>query len=606
MDYVYNYLPAGSARYESVVDAHARFILGKQLKDRSLWEKFVQVFIDRPDHLDHGWRGEYYGKMMRGACLTYRYAPDEELYGILYDTVKALLHTQDEYGRITTYPKDFEFRGWDMWIRKYVLVGSLYFYEICRDEDFKAEILERLEHHVDYMIEHLGDGEGKMSILDTSAAWAGLNSSTVLEPVIQLYKLTGKQKFLDFGKYVLDQGGCHGGNLLELAEAGDIYPYQYPQVKAYEMMSYFEGALAWYEVTGQTRYLRIVEKFVQAVRESDITIIGCAGCTHELFDHSAVVQTEPSAAAKGIMQETCVTVTWMRLLERLLRLTGNASYVEEIERSAYNALYGSLNPFNQTQYSFEDKDYVAGVPFDSYSPLVYQARGIGIGGYKKFSFGGYYGCCACIGAAGTALFPLIQVLAYDQGFVFNGYQNGVVSATTPAGNPVTFTVSGAYIEEGEVRIKIGLEAPESFAIKLRVPEWSREPVFRVCGEPFEAVKGYCQLGCVWHDGDVITLSLHPEVERVVLNGKQAYLYGNVVLARDEKKELADINEPFAPVVSDGHLVLNQIDTQPGEMVRFVLETDKGQVLLTDYAWCGKHWNEQNSAIAVWLPTEGEV
>ena len=604
MDYKYHYLPAGAAKYESAVDAHAQFILNKQLKDKELWEKFVQVYVERPDFCDYGWRGEYFGKMMRGACLTYTYAPDEQLYEILYKTVSDLLDTQDDLGRIASYPVSHEFAGWDIWSRKYVLVGCLYFYGICRDEQFKARILACMEKHVDYLIAHIGAEQGKMSILDTSAAWGGLNSSTILEPVIELYKLTGKIRFLDFAKYVLDQGGCHGGNLLDLAEAGEIYPYQYPQVKAYEMMSYFEGALAWYEVMGQERYLHIVEKFVQAVRESDITVIGCAGCTHELFDHSAMAQTEP-APDRGIMQETCVTVTWMRLLERLLRLTGNASYVQDIERSAYNALYGSLNPFNQTQFSFEDKTYVAGVPFDSYSPLTYQPRGIGIGGYKKFSSGGYYGCCACIGAAGTALFPLIQVLAYDKGFAFNGYQNGVVNATTPAGNPVRFEISGAYIEEGKVQIKICLDAPEAFAVKLRVPEWSHEPALCLNGEVLECVKGYNQLGKLWQDGDVITLELHPEVERLTLNGKQAFVYGNIVLARDEQKEPGDINAPFTPMTRDGRLVLNQIDPEVGETVRFVMETDEGQVLLTDYAWCGKYWNREHSAIAIWLPVKGE-
>ncbi len=478
----------------------------------------------------------------------------------------------------------------------------MYFYDICADEAFKARILECMEKHVDYLIAHIGAEEGKISILDTSVWWGGLNSSSILEPVIELYKRTGKQRFLDFAKYILDQGGCHGGNLLELAEAGEIYPYQYPQVKAYEMMSYFEGALAWYEVTGQERYLHIVEKFVQAVKESDITIIGCAGCTHELFDHSAMAQTEP-APDRGIMQETCVTVTWMRLLERLLRLTGNVALVQDIERSAYNALYGSLNPFNQTQYSFEDKDYVQGVPFDSYSPLTYQPRGIGIGGYKKFSTGGYYGCCACIGAAGTALFPLIQVLAYDKGFAFNGYQNGTVRATTPGGKSVTFVISGAYVQEGAVQIRIGLDTPETFAIKLRVPEWSHDPTLSLNGEKLEAIKGYNQLACTWKDGDVITLALHPEVEQLTLNGKQAFVYGNIVLARDEQKDPADINVPFTPVTVDGHPVLDQIDPVAGETVRFVMQTNQGQVLLTDYAWCGKLWNKEHSAIAVWLPME---
>ena len=33
MNYAYNYLPTGSARYTGVADAHARFIMEKQLKD---------------------------------------------------------------------------------------------------------------------------------------------------------------------------------------------------------------------------------------------------------------------------------------------------------------------------------------------------------------------------------------------------------------------------------------------------------------------------------------------------------------------------------------------------------------------------------------------
>ena len=99
--YQYHYLPMGRARYEGTVHNNADFILRKQLLDKPLWDKFVHVFTERPDHLDWGWRGEYYGKMMRGACLTYRYLPSDELYNVLYETVKGLLDTQDADGRIT-------------------------------------------------------------------------------------------------------------------------------------------------------------------------------------------------------------------------------------------------------------------------------------------------------------------------------------------------------------------------------------------------------------------------------------------------------------------------------------------------------------------------
>ena len=599
ISYPYDYLPMGAARYEGTVHNNADFILQKQLLDKPLWDKFVHVFTERPDAADLGWRGEYFGKMMRGACLTYRYLPDETLYGVLYETVKGILDAQDADGRITTYPREQEFCGWDMWTRKYVLVGCLYFHGICRDEAFKARIITAMKAHVDYLIATLG--EGKLSILETSHWWGGVNSASILEPIVELYKRTGEEKYLAFAKYILESGGCRDGNLLELAEEGNKMPFEYPTVKAYEMMSYFEGALAYYEVTGETRYLNIVEKFVDAVRKTDITIIGCAGCTHELFDHSAVKQTEETEPL-AIMQETCVTVTWMRLLDRLLRLTGKVAYAEEIEKSAVNALYGSLNFEGLPQLSKEENIRVPGVPFDSYSPLTFKARGIGIGGYKKFSTGGYYGCCACIGAGGTALFPLVSVLAQDDGFVLNEYSNGRITATTPNGNPVNLTIGGRFADEGHATTTLVLNTPETFTLRLRVPAWSHEPTVTVNGETTAAVKGYLDLTREWKDGDTVTLDLHPEVEMQTLNGKVAFTFGPLVLARDEQKEEGSIESPVTPVLHNGCLIVNQLDAEEGETVRFTLKTEGGDLLLTDYASCGKRWMEERYRISVWLNT----
>lgn len=589
---VFSYLPNGVAKYENQPHENAWFILQKQLKDRELWKKFVNVFHEKADVADNGWRGEYFGKMMRGACLTYRYIPDEELYDILYQTVQGLLATQDADGRITTYSKDTEFNGWDMWTRKYVLVGCLYFYGICKDPSFKTQILDALQRHVDYLIETIG--EDKVSILDTSHWYGGLNSSSILEPIVELYRLTGKDKYLTFAKYVLDMGGCKGGNLLELAEEGALMPYQYPEVKAYEMMSYFEGALAYYEVTGEERYLRIVEKFVDAVRKSDITIIGCAGCTHELFDNSTQKQTQETAD-KAIMQETCVTVTWMRLQERLLRLTGDEKYADGIELSAYNALYGSLNIYGNKQYSAEEQSYLDGVPFDSYSPLVYQPRGIGIGGYKKFKEGGYYGCCACIGAAGTGLFPLIATMKTPNGYAFTYYNQGVVET-----DDAKFYLSGNYMATGETKIKLSLSQPKTFTLTLRIPEWSNAPYAVVCGEKKSVEKGYYSIEREWQDGDEILLAFHPEMRQLRLNGKAAFVYGNIVLARDEQKENADINQPFIAVEKGGKLSIEKQTLEEGETLRFCLDTDMGAILLTDYASCGKKWGEEKARISVWF------
>ncbi len=116
---------------------------------------------------------------------------------------------------------------------------------------------------------------------------------------------------------------------------------------------------------------------------SDITVIGCAGCPHELFDHSAVRQLD--AAEKGVMQETCVTVTRMKLCWQVLCLTGEAEFAAHKERSLYNALPGAVNSDCATVNG--------GLPFDSYSPLLPGLCGRQMGGCKPMENGTYCGRC---------------------------------------------------------------------------------------------------------------------------------------------------------------------------------------------------------------------
>ena len=219
------------------------FIIKKQLKDEKLWDKFVNVFLTKEDSEGNGWRGEYFGKMMRGACLAYKYLPDENLYSVLEKAVKKLLTYQDKSGRITTYTPESEFNGWDMWCRKYVLVGCLYFYDICKDEKLKKVILDVLVGHADYIVSKIG--ANKKPITKTSHIYGGLNSCTILEPIVVLYKSTGKKDYLDFAEYIVSTGGCETGNLIDLVNEGK-YPYAFPEVKAYEMTLFFEGVLAYY------------------------------------------------------------------------------------------------------------------------------------------------------------------------------------------------------------------------------------------------------------------------------------------------------------------------------------------------------------------------
>lgn len=172
--------------YTNNTDEIIRLVQDRQLKDRSLWQLAAKQFKGTPDDVDLGWRGEYWGKLMRGACQTWKYTKDEELYQILQESVLDLLSAQDEEGRISTYSKAAEFQGWDLWCRKYVLLGLLHFEEICRDETQKERILEAAGRHLDAIIAHIGPEKGKKKITETSDHWGGINSSSILEPVVRL------------------------------------------------------------------------------------------------------------------------------------------------------------------------------------------------------------------------------------------------------------------------------------------------------------------------------------------------------------------------------------------------------------------------------------
>lgn len=597
----FGFLEPGAIRLVGLPDYYARWTIRKQLLDRAAWRHFVEVYRTAADVADQGWRGEYWGKMMRGACLMQAYSGDDDLYEVLEEAVRGLLDAQDADGRFSTYDKATEFSGWDMWCRKYVLTGMQHFYDICRDEALKARIVTALCRHADYILDHVGDGPGKVPVTETSTAWLGVNAASILEPFVRLYVMTGEARYLGFARHILSTGGCTGGDLVELALADRLKPFQYPETKAYETMSFFEGVLACYEVTGEERLFTAVRNFVEAVFESDITIIGCAGCTHELFDNSAAKQTEYS---ETIMQETCVTVTWMRLLARMLAATGDARYAERIEQSALNALYGSVNFRGLDQVNLQTGKLEKGLPFDSYSPLYNNRRGRGIGGFKRFADGTYYGCCACIAAAGMALYPRLAAMRAASGFVFNEFYSGEIASVTPAGRRVTFAMEGRYPKEGTFKISLSLDEPEQFSVVLRVPSFARDAVVTVCGEAGRVEPGYHVVTREWRDGDAVALEFGFDLEEVRLNGKAAFRLGPLVLARDNLKEggAADMAEAVRfSRDGKGAAKWNALQPEGMEQARIELVREEGgALLLTDYASCGKNWTDPAAFMTVWM------
>ncbi len=579
-------------KINGALDDNAKFVSEKQLKNAERWSKLVEPFITKEDS-DGYWRGEFFGKEMRGASLIYRYTKDEELYGVLTAAAKEMISAREESGRISAYSVEKEFNGWDLWCRKYVLTGLQHYYRICKDEAFKAEILEVLKGHADYIISKIGDGENQKSITETSSWWGCVNSCTILEPIVELYKETGEKRYLDFAGYIISTGGSSDCNFLELALENKLYPYQYPVVKAYETMSFFEGLLAYYEVTGEEKLFTAVKNFTEAVVKTDMTIIGCSGCTHELFDNSTVKQTEYS---EQIMQETCVTVTWMRVSARLFFLTGDVKYIDRIEKSGLNSLYGSLNVNCNDILNLFKKKYVKGMVFDSYSPLYKNSRGRGTGGYMEFASGGSCGCCDAIGACGIALMPLTAVMKCEQGVIINYLFDGELKIDDKDGKPVALKFASDYPSGNSCKITVNCEGEADLTLFVRRPDYCRS-VF-VDGKD-AGKSGYYELSGKFNDGDEIEIEYANELKIRKLNGKTAFVYGAITLAADETKigEI-DFDKPFKIAAP---LSYEKLQPQKGEFLRFAISLADGEkLLLTDYQSCGKNWLEKKNRVTVWF------
>ena len=594
-------------KLEGSLAESVRFLERNQICEVGLWQKFVNVFRNHADGSGNiwiSWRSEFWGKMMRGASMVVRYTKNEGMYKILEGSVRDILTAEDGLGRISGYSLEDEFTQWDLWGRKYVMLGMMYFMEICEDKELIYQMIASMRRQADYILAHVG--EGKLDIRTCSKHWEGMNSCSILEPMVRLYRLTGEKRYLAFAEYIISTGFIQSANLIELAYADEVAPHDYPVVKAYEMMSCFEGLLQYYCVTGIEKYKTAVLNFGRRILDGELSITGCSGCTHELFDHTAIRQTQTDY--KGVIQETCVTVTWMKFAEALLELSGEVAFADRIEQSFYNAYMGA---FNTHRVPFSDKnqnDVPQIMPLDSYNPLVSDVRGRRVGGYGIFPDGTFYGCCACIGAAGAGIIPQMALLRGKTGITLNFYERGVMNTETPTGKDLALAIDTAYPYDGAVGITLSLAAAERFDLTVRVPAWCKGATVAVNGVSEAAESGYLTLSREWCDGDVVALSFPMPITRILPPAGAAnedlfaaYRRGPIVLAADKRvtdpsavleikcDEDGCVAETFAycPEIPE-HKLCREVELSSGERIRLI-----------DYASAGKTWTEE-SRMGAWL------
>jgi DUF1680 family protein len=132
------------------------------------------------------WRCEFWGKTIRSVVYAWRSTQDPELGTILRKTIRAILDTQTEDGRISSYPENLQLCGWDIWGRKYVLPGLLAYY---REFEQDPEVRDALVRMTDDLLKHAEN-------LQDHGEHFGIAASSILRALVEIAEISGEERFL--------------------------------------------------------------------------------------------------------------------------------------------------------------------------------------------------------------------------------------------------------------------------------------------------------------------------------------------------------------------------------------------------------------------------
>ena len=577
----------GSVQLDGVIGQRMQQCMDQRLLNQDV-ERLVLPFRIRNDGPDK-FRGEFWGKWFTGLVLAFYYQPNQTTRSKMDEAIAEIGKTQSDDGCISTYDDETQHGHWDVWSRKYVLLGLVHYYQETGDESVLS-IAKRMVQHFQTQV-----GPGKINLGDTGHwAWEGLAPNSILEPIALLYQITGDDVYKESMQWIVDswkrasQYLPNGLRLVDAALAGTA-AQNIGNYKAYEQMSCFEGLYEAYRATGEQSYFDACVALAERIRDEELTVVG-SGSNHECWFGGKQQQTEIWEQAL----ETCVTVTWIKLCYRLLKMTGNVQWADEMEKALYNALSASVTP-DGSWWSY-------------YSPLI----GERVASHYQFEEIGL-SCCVANGPRALMLSPQWAIMQDDEGPIINLYESA--SATIDdQGRSYTIHVTSNYPYDGQVKITLAGADQSLIDLRLRIPDWSKHSSVHINGDEFPAVAGrYKSIKRVWLDGDELILNL--DMRAFVMSAPSgapqlSVQRGPLVLALDNRLNQAS-RETYRLLVNEDGSIDGQVVASTDPTIAFAFEVpceyhrvhiikERHALTLCDYASAGNAWSGDN-LFRVWMP-----
>ncbi len=351
--------------------------------------------------------------------------------------------------------------------------------------------------------------------------------------LVKLYRVTGKQAYLDLAKFLLDERGP--GPFPEGERANPrglnynqahlkVIEQSEPVGHAVRAVYMYSGMADVAAVTGDQAMRAAGTRIWDHLITSKLYLTGGIGASGsgEAFGQPFEL---PNMTAYN---ETCASVGMDFWNHRLFLMEGDAKYIDVMERTLFNGLLSGV--------SLDGKTFFYPNPLESNGQHARQE---------------WFGVACCPGNI-TRFMPSVPGYLYatrgDSVYV-NLFAKGTANIDLPGG-AIAIDQDTRYPWDGAVKMTVKPKQARRFAISVRIPGWARnEPVpsdlyrfidppgaaatLRVNGAPVPVTVtgGYATVDRTWSPNDVLTLDLPMPIRRVVSNDKVIANTSRVALQR---------------------------------------------------------------------------
>lgn len=336
--------------------------------------------------------------------------------------------------------------------------------------------------------------------------------------LVRLFEQTGDRRYLDECKFFLDCRGIRkfDPSSNDLRVNGKYWQDHLPAVKQREAVGhavralyFYAGMADWVRYSDDKDYRTAIDAIWNNIASKKLYITGGLGArdNNEAFGENYEL---PNASAYC---ETCASVANCFFNLRMFRLTGNARYIDVLERSLYNTVLDG--------YSLEgDRFY--------YPNRLETSRR----GQERSEWFG----TSCCPTNLCRLIPSVPGYVYAVSPENELYINLFIGSTSEfavGGKQVKLTQTTDYPWEGRVQIRVDASEAGSFPLKVRIPGWAQgrpvdsdlytyldQPTERatlsINGEPVEFTieNGYATITRSWKAGDIVEFTLPMQAHQV--------------------------------------------------------------------------------------------